>query len=179
MYQFENICVALCTRVWGSVLCSLAASMWMRVDRVSHCHASAWGVSGYVKCWGSNWFGALGIGDKDDRGGDPSHMSDNLPAVDFGGDHLVLQIEAGLGKTCPPQLPIIRTHMVGANPIKFSEFGGVRTEENSVNFVFCCFTLEKPTKWSENSDLVNQTSNMPRRKLSWTGPILQKAPQKG
>jgi len=37
-----------------------------------------------VKCWGSNWNGQLGLGDKNHRGDAPGEMGDNLPAVDLG-----------------------------------------------------------------------------------------------
>ena len=36
-----------------------------------------------VKCWGSNGYGALGVGDTSSRGLYPEHMGDNLPFVEF------------------------------------------------------------------------------------------------
>jgi cysteine-rich repeat protein len=38
-------------------------------------------AGGEVKCWGSNGFGALGLGDVKTRGDDPGEMGDALPAV--------------------------------------------------------------------------------------------------
>ena len=37
---------------------------------------------------------------------------------------------------------LVRARRIGANPekIRFSKISGVRTEENLVNFVFCCFS---------------------------------------
>ncbi|XRB08750.1 EGF-like domain-containing protein [Pycnococcus provasolii] len=37
-----------------------------------------------VKCWGRNWEGQLGYGDKNDRGELPNSMGDSLPYVDLG-----------------------------------------------------------------------------------------------
>jgi alpha-tubulin suppressor-like RCC1 family protein len=37
-----------------------------------------------TKCWGRNHRGQLGLGDRHDRGGDPSQMGDQLPAVILG-----------------------------------------------------------------------------------------------
>ncbi|MBN1609592.1 MAG: hypothetical protein JW940_23370 [Polyangiaceae bacterium] len=54
--------------------------------------------SGHVKCWGANDYGQLGLGDKDDRGTDPSHMGDALPAVSLGAH--AKAIAAGTGHAC-------------------------------------------------------------------------------
>jgi len=37
-----------------------------------------------LKCWGSNDYGELGLGDTKNRGDEPNEMGDNLPFVDFG-----------------------------------------------------------------------------------------------
>jgi hypothetical protein len=50
---------------------------------------------GSVKCWGANGWGALGLGDTIDRGGEPSQMGDNLPAVDLGTGRKAIAISAG------------------------------------------------------------------------------------
>ena len=48
---------------------------------------------------------------------------------------------------------------------------GVRTEENLVNSVVCCFSWGKINKSSQNPGLINQFSATPRGQLNWTGPI--------
>ncbi len=47
-------------------------------------HACALLDDGSVKCWGSNRFGQLGLGDTRDRGVHANEMGDHLPAVDVG-----------------------------------------------------------------------------------------------
>jgi hypothetical protein len=39
---------------------------------------------GRLKCWGSNGYGQLGLGDVTPRGGEPGQMGDELPFVDLG-----------------------------------------------------------------------------------------------
>jgi len=34
-----------------------------------------------IKCWGENYYGELGLGDRDNRGDEPGEMGDALPAV--------------------------------------------------------------------------------------------------
>ena len=66
----------------------------------------------------------------------------------------------------------IRTRWIGANPKKSDLVNsGVRTKENLVNSVFCCFSWDKSTKCSQNPGLVNEFSATPRGQLYWTGPI--------
>ncbi len=40
--------------------------------------------NGAIKCWGGNRMGQLGLGDHDDRGGQPGEMGDALAAVNLG-----------------------------------------------------------------------------------------------
>jgi cysteine-rich repeat protein len=47
-------------------------------------HACALFGNSTVKCWGRNEHGELGYGDTMPRGGSPTDMGDNLPALDFG-----------------------------------------------------------------------------------------------
>jgi len=53
-----------------------------------------------IKCWGSNYQGQLGLGDKNDRGDVPGQMGDNLPAVDLGTGRTALAVSAGYAYTC-------------------------------------------------------------------------------
>ncbi|MBK9265096.1 MAG: DUF4215 domain-containing protein [Polyangiaceae bacterium] len=43
-----------------------------------------------LKCWGANYHGALGLGDKNHRGDGPNEMGNNLPTIDLGtGKHAI------------------------------------------------------------------------------------------
>jgi alpha-tubulin suppressor-like RCC1 family protein len=53
-----------------------------------------------VKCWGSNNYGQLGLGDMKNRGDDPGEMGDNLPYVDLGKDRTAIQIAAAYFHSC-------------------------------------------------------------------------------
>lgn len=53
-----------------------------------------------VKCWGLNYDGELGLGDKLVRGDQPGEMGDALPPVDLGTDLKILSIAAGEHSTC-------------------------------------------------------------------------------
>ncbi len=53
-----------------------------------------------VKCWGSNTYGELGIGDTKRRGDEPGQMGDALPRVDLGPGAEVFQVAAGDNHTC-------------------------------------------------------------------------------
>ena len=55
---------------------------------------------GSIKCWGHNYYGALGLGDTQNRGDDPGEMGDNLPAVDLGAGKTAIAIGAGVFHTC-------------------------------------------------------------------------------
>ena len=56
--------------------------------------------TGQVKCWGGNHLGQLGLGDKQNRGTQASHMGDNLPFVDLGTNRTARQISSGESFTC-------------------------------------------------------------------------------
>ena len=56
--------------------------------------------TGQVKCWGINWLGQLGLGDKIDRGTKPGEMGDGLPPVDLGQGVKVVDVAAGVSHTC-------------------------------------------------------------------------------
>ena len=53
-----------------------------------------------VKCWGSNDYGQLGLGDTVRRGDDPGEMGDALPHVDLGTGRTAVQIAAAYFHSC-------------------------------------------------------------------------------
>ncbi|MGK4000991.1 hypothetical protein WMF31_00095 [Sorangium sp. So ce1036] len=53
-----------------------------------------------VKCWGSNTYGQLGLGDTTHRGVLASDMGDNLPTVYLGADRKVKAVATGATHTC-------------------------------------------------------------------------------
>ena len=63
-------------------------------------HACAIVDHALVKCWGSNGFGQLGLGDTANRGDAPGEMGDALPAVDLGTGRTATAIAAGQLHTC-------------------------------------------------------------------------------
>jgi alpha-tubulin suppressor-like RCC1 family protein len=63
-------------------------------------HNCALLTSNYVKCWGANAEGQLGIGDTRNRGIISEQMGDNLSSIPIGLHPLVTQINAGGGHTC-------------------------------------------------------------------------------
>ncbi|MEO0494646.1 MAG: hypothetical protein AAF081_14645 [Actinomycetota bacterium] len=56
--------------------------------------------SGFVKCWGANDAGQLGLGDTEDRGNDPGEMGDDLPFVDLGPGRTATAVVSGADHTC-------------------------------------------------------------------------------
>lgn len=56
--------------------------------------------NGAVKCFGSNKYGQLGLGDTLDRGDEPGEMGDSLPFVDLGENVRAVQIALGRFHTC-------------------------------------------------------------------------------
>lgn len=48
-----------------------------------------------LKCWGSNKYGQLGLGDNNSRGDEQNEMADNLPAIDLGSNRTAKKISVG------------------------------------------------------------------------------------
>ncbi|MCB1017188.1 MAG: carboxypeptidase regulatory-like domain-containing protein [Acidimicrobiales bacterium] len=63
-------------------------------------HTCATLDDGTLKCWGSNNLGQLGLGATGGRGLLPSHMGDNLPAVDVGTGRRAVAATTGFNTTC-------------------------------------------------------------------------------
>ena len=63
-------------------------------------HTCALLEGGSVKCWGSNNYGQLGLGDVDDRGDEAGEMGTNLPAVALGMGAVATAVVAGREFTC-------------------------------------------------------------------------------
>lgn len=68
-------------------------------------HSCAISASGSVKCWGSNSFGKLGLGDSNNRGAVPGQMSAALQTVNLGSDgsgnpRKAIQLALGKDHTC-------------------------------------------------------------------------------
>lgn len=53
-----------------------------------------------VKCWGSNSYGQLGLGDTQNRGDGANELGDNLPFINLGTGRSALHIVAGEYHTC-------------------------------------------------------------------------------
>jgi cysteine-rich repeat protein len=66
----------------------------------SRLHTCAILKSDKLKCWGSNEYGALGLGELGHRGDAPGEMGDNLPAVDLGAGQIPIAVEPGTYHTC-------------------------------------------------------------------------------
>ena len=63
-------------------------------------HSCALLDDGGIKCWGTNDYGQLGLGDTAGRGGAPGRMGDMLPAVDLGTAVTVRAVSCGTRHTC-------------------------------------------------------------------------------
>ena len=59
------------------------------------------GTARALKCWGSNYYGQLGLGDSDLRGGDGGgDMGDSLPAVQLGTNRSAVGLALGRDSSC-------------------------------------------------------------------------------
>src|SRR5262249_41112492 len=53
-----------------------------------------------LKCWGVNFEGELGLGDRNARGDGQGEMGDNLPVVDLGTGRTVVSVVTGYVQSC-------------------------------------------------------------------------------
>lgn len=85
---------------------NLGAGRTAKVVRASLFNTCAILDDNTAKCWGLDWYGALGLGDNPtisnlyDRGDGPGEMGDNLPALDLGPGRKVLAISVGSERAC-------------------------------------------------------------------------------
>ena len=63
-------------------------------------HTCALLNDGFMKCWGLNDDGQLGLGDNAVRGDDPDEMGNSLPTVDLGSGKTAKALAAGGSHTC-------------------------------------------------------------------------------
>ena len=63
-------------------------------------HSCALLDNAFLKCWGNNDYGQLGLGDTRWRGDTESEMGDTLPTVDLGSNRTAIAISAGSRHTC-------------------------------------------------------------------------------
>jgi alpha-tubulin suppressor-like RCC1 family protein len=55
---------------------------------------------GHIKCWGSNQYGQLGQGDKENRGDEANEMGDDLPPVNMGTGKTAIEVRTDQAHTC-------------------------------------------------------------------------------
>ncbi len=67
---------------------------------VGSAHACAILDDETVKCWGSNKYGQLGLGDVEDRGDDPGEMGSALPTVQLGTGRTPIALSLGGNGSC-------------------------------------------------------------------------------
>jgi E3 ubiquitin-protein ligase HERC3 len=83
---------------------NLGAGLVATSVHVGASHVCTLLAEGNVKCWGTNEWGQLGQGDRNDEwlvlGNDPAEMGDYLPFVDFGPSEHVSQLAAGQSHSC-------------------------------------------------------------------------------
>jgi alpha-tubulin suppressor-like RCC1 family protein len=61
----------------------LGVGLSVRSVSAGRSHSCALLHDGTMKCWGSNEYGQLGLGDRENRGDEPGEMGDALPTVDL------------------------------------------------------------------------------------------------
>ncbi|CAE7299285.1 HERC4, partial [Symbiodinium sp. KB8] len=67
---------------------------------VGEAHTCVRSSNGYVKCWGTNSYGSLGLGTTDHMGDGSSEMGDHLPAVALGTGRSAVDVVPGGWHTC-------------------------------------------------------------------------------
>ncbi len=68
--------------------------------KAAHVCAVMEGAAGTVKCWGSNFYGQLGLGDDNNRGDTVGEMGSQLPPVNLGASQVATAVVAAGGFSC-------------------------------------------------------------------------------
>lgn len=84
----------------GTALSGIALGKKAKAIAVKKSHACAILEDDTLKCWGSNLYGQLGLGDDIDRGNEPNQMGAKLPAIALGAGRTVRAIGLGGNHTC-------------------------------------------------------------------------------
>jgi alpha-tubulin suppressor-like RCC1 family protein len=78
----------------------LGPDVQVRQLALGRSHSCALYGENFVKCWGSNEYGQLGLGDTQERGANPDDMGNALPQVRITEDQRITSIVAGSQHTC-------------------------------------------------------------------------------
>ena len=89
-----------CGLIVGMLLACATAQVEAQRFSLGVDHACAIMTGGFIKCWGRNGDGQLGLGDTSNRGTYAGEMGDNLPAVDLGTGRTAKMISARYYHAC-------------------------------------------------------------------------------
>jgi hypothetical protein len=135
-----------------------------------------------VKCWGDNYSGQLGLGDKKQRGSDSSTMGDNLPTVDLGTGRTATAIAASRYSSCAildDQTVKCWRSGIGLEPgdmgdhLAALDFGGRKAAKVAMGEYSDCASMDDDTIWcwaSEGVVTPRLQSGLPMKPVRALGP---------